>query len=135
MRQGAGVVPGRARWVRDTAGLAWCGQACCGRGSFLGRGLVGARAAGAACCAGLLGFGLGVGARGVGLARREHGQGAGGPEGDHVLQAIEQAGKGGQNQGMQSRDQACFGGLMIGGGTHFGRHDGDLMGQGGGRRF
>jgi len=67
------------------------------------------------------------------LAGSREGQSAGLPEGDHLLQAGEQAGEGGKYQGVQRRDQAGLGGAEVGFGTHGGGEAGGVLGQGSGR--
>ncbi len=108
-----------------------CGQAGDGmraRGGLAG--LIGAiRMVGAA---GFAGCGFGGLARAAGDLR---GKLAGGPEGDHVLQAADHAGEDGQNQGVQRREDSCLGGTLIGLRADRGGNAGDLLGQGWGAVF
>ena len=56
---------------------------------------------------------------------------AGLPEGDEVFEAGEQAGEGGEDEGVQRRDHARLGGAVFGCGVQVGGDTGDLDGQGG----
>ena len=54
---------------------------------------------------------------------------AGLPEVDEMLQAQEQPGQAGQNEGVQRRDHPGLGGMMVGLGTHGGGDGRDMKGQ------
>lgn len=96
-----------------------------------------ARNCGAACrCGGKAVGGVTGGAGGGGAAGggRSGGLGEGeldgGPEGQDGFEAAEQAGEGGQNQGVHRRDQAGLGGQTVGLAAAAGGEAGDLLGQG-----
>ncbi len=54
------------------------------------------------------------------------------PEGDQMLEAGDEAGKGCENEGVQRRDQPIMGCLMVGLGADRGGNAGDVLGQGSG---
>jgi len=58
---------------------------------------------------------------------------AGGPEFDHVLQPGDQPGEGGQDEGVQGRDEAGLGGGRGGVRAQVCREGRDVPGQGRGR--
>ncbi len=59
------------------------------------------------------------------------GEEAGAPEGDHAVQAGDDADEEGENQGVQRRDQAGFGGQTVGLRAQLGQEAGDARVQGG----
>ena len=66
--------------------------------------------------------------RGCGAGR---GQLAGLPEVEQIFEPGEQAGEGGENQGVQSRDHPGLRGALVGFGTDGGGDGASLCGQGG----
>ncbi len=71
----------------------------------------------------------GYGARARGWSG-EGGQLAGLPEADEVFEAVEQAGEGGEDEGVQRRDDAGFGIVAIDLRTDASGEAGDVVGQG-----
>jgi len=70
--------------------------------------------------------------RGVALligTRPEGGELAGLPEFDQVLQARQQQGQGGEDEGVECRHQPGLGGVAVGFGTGGGSEAGDVAGQ------
>jgi hypothetical protein len=111
-----------------------CGVAPCGRVRATGRGRSrdGSAARARAGRARATGRGRGGGgALHLAAARGRGGEEALLPEENEVLQAGEQAGEHGQDQGVQRRDQPGTGGFLCGHRTHVGGHAGDKGGQGG----
>jgi len=72
------------------------------------------------------GCGFAGGARAAG---HRQGQLAGCPEGDHVLQATDEAGKGNQDKGVQRRHDPGLGGAVVSLRADRGGNAGDLLGQ------
>ena len=54
---------------------------------------------------------------------------AGLPEGEEVVEAGEQAGEGGEDEGVQCRDHPGLGRVVVGLGAEFGMDAGDVLGQ------
>ncbi len=57
------------------------------------------------------------------------GKQAGAPEFDHLLQTVEQAGQGGEDEHVQGRHNPGLGGVIVGLGTDGGGKVGDVLGQ------
>lgn len=95
----------------------------CGRGDGLGAWARG-------CCGSGARAGGAGGSRGARLGRGGEGELAGGPEGDHVVQAGDDAGEGGQNQGVQSRYESGLGSEIGGIVAESCQEGGGLAGQG-----